>query len=278
VIIMVVCGVLLLLGLAAGVWWSGRPFSAPDTTSKLTAAEVARRFAWYASVAIIAGVLAGVTVIGAGGRLAMRLLAVTAGDAAQGRTTEAEEVVGKITLDGTIGFVLFTGIIGGVMAAALFLLVRRYLPAGRLGGVAFGLGLLVVVGTTMDPLRQQNRDFDIVGPGWAAVLVFTALAVGFGLALEGITARVSAWLPLLSTKPRVLVRYLAPAVLAALSIVVAPFLVAVCLVVVLITRWRPIAAAVRSHRWVIGGRVLVTCVVLLSLPNAMSNVADIAGG
>lgn len=275
---MVACGVLLLLGLAAGVWWSSPPFSAPDRTSELTAAEVARRCVWYASVALTTGVLAGVTVIGAGGRLAMRLIAVTAGDAAQGRTTEAKEVVGQITVDGTIGFVLFTGIFGGVIAATLFLLVRRFLPAGRLGGVAFGLGLLVVLGTTVDPLRKQNPDFDIVGPGLVAVLVFTALAVGLGLAIEGLTARVSTWLPLLSTERRVLVRYAAPAALALLAFPVNAVLALVCLVVVLVTRWRPLVSAVRSHRWIIGGRVLVSGLVLVSLPNALSSVLDIAGG
>lgn len=275
---MVACGALLLLGLAAGVWWSRRPFSAPDRTAELTPAEVARRFVWYASVAITAGTFAGITVIGGGGRLAMRLLAATSGDAAQGRITEANQVVGEITVHGTVGFVLFTGIFGGVMAAAIFLIVRRFLPAGRVGGVVFGLGLLVILGTTMDPLRQNNPDFDIVGPGWVAVVVFTALAVGFGLALEGIVVRLSTWLPLLSMQWRVLVRYVPPAVLAVLAFPVTAVLVVVLLGVMLFTRWRPLVGAVRSHRWVIGGRVLVTGVVLVSLPNAVSNVVEIAGG
>jgi hypothetical protein len=67
-----------------------------------------------------------------------------------------------------------------VVAAALYLVLRRLLPAGRLGGVVFGVGLLVVFGTTVDPLRRDNPDFDIVGPGWLSVLVFASLAVAFG--------------------------------------------------------------------------------------------------
>ena len=39
-------------------------------------------------------------------RLIMRLLAVTAGDDAQGRLTEADEVVGEIDLGGTVALVL----------------------------------------------------------------------------------------------------------------------------------------------------------------------------
>lgn len=275
-LIMLVCGALLLCGLAAGASASGRPFSAPDTAIVLTPGEVARRFVWYASLTLTAGVLAGVTVIGAGGRLAMRLLAVTAGDDAQGRITEAREVVGDITLDGTIGFVLFNGIFGGVFAATLFLVVRRFLPAGPLGGVAFGLGLLLVFGATIDPLRKQNPDFDIVGPGWVAVVVFTALAVGFGLTLQGLSARLSTWLPQPSTERRVLLRYAFPAALAVVAFSITALLVIVCLVVVLLTRWRPVVNAVRSPRWVIGGQVLVAGLVLVSLPNTLSDLVDIA--
>ncbi len=70
--------------------WSSRLFSSPDLETKLTATEVARRCVRYWAISIAAGAAAGVTVIGAGGRLAMRLLAVTASDDAQGRITEAD--------------------------------------------------------------------------------------------------------------------------------------------------------------------------------------------
>ena len=275
--IMLACGALLVAGLAAGVVWGGQTFAAPDTSVELTPREVARRFAWYASLTLTAGMLAGIAVIGAGGRLVMRLLAVTAGDDAQGRITEAEEVVGRITVDGTIGFVLFNGIFGGLAAAALYLLVRRFLPAGRLGGVVFGLGLLVVLGAVIDPLRGENPDFDIVGPGWLAVLAFSALAVGFGVALQGVTARLSTWLPLLSAQRHVVLRYALPAALAAVAFSISAALVVVCLVVVLVTRWSPVVDAVRSRRWVMGGRALAVILVVVSLPNTISNVADIAG-
>jgi len=38
---------------------------------------------------------------------------VTAGPEAQGRVTEADEVVGRISVDGTLGFVVFTGLFLG---------------------------------------------------------------------------------------------------------------------------------------------------------------------
>ena len=97
VILMGACGALLLTGLVLGVRWQGQGFQSPPPIDGPSAGEVARRFVWYFSLVLIGGIGAGVCVIGAGGRLAMRLLAVTAGDPAQGRITEAEEVVGEIT-------------------------------------------------------------------------------------------------------------------------------------------------------------------------------------
>src|SRR5215213_11466994 len=87
---------------------------------------VVRRYLWYLAVALLSGAAAGILAAGAGGRLVMRLLAVTAGADAQGRITEAEEVVGRITVDGTIGFVLFTGLFVGLPSAVGYLLLRRW--------------------------------------------------------------------------------------------------------------------------------------------------------
>ena len=48
--IMIVCGVLLLAGLAVGIAWSGTAFESPSVETELSAAEVARRYAWYAAI------------------------------------------------------------------------------------------------------------------------------------------------------------------------------------------------------------------------------------
>ncbi len=50
-------------------------------------------------------------------------------------------------------------------------------PPGRLAGPTFGLAAFIMVAPFIDPLRADNVDFDIVGPGWLSVLVFAALAV-----------------------------------------------------------------------------------------------------
>lgn len=273
---MLVCAALLLAGLVAGGASSRLDFRSPDSTIDLTKTVVAKRFVWYVALALTAGVLAGVTVIGGGGRLAMRLLAVTAGDDAQGRLTEADETVGAITVGGTVAFVLFVGVFGGVISAVLYVLVRRFLPSPRwLGGATFGLALLIVGGTTIEPLRSDNPDFDLVGPGWLAILVFTALGVAFGIVLSGLMAAVSHWLPLIAADRRVLLRYVVPALFAAVAFMATAVTVVVGIATIALTRWRPIVDAVRSRRWVIAGRVLAIAVVLIALPNAVSTFVDI---
>ena len=274
--IMVVCSALLAAGLAMAAGWRGSAFTPPPGAADLTAEETARRFAWYAALALAGGVIAGVLVIGAGGRLAMRLLAVTAGDGAQGQLTEADEIVGRISVDGTIGFILFNGIFGGIVFSGPYLIMRRFLPPGPLGGAAYGLGLLVVLGTTLDPLRPENPDFDIVGPGWMAVAVFSALAVVFGVTLAAVMARLSQWLPLIAPKRRVLVRYLGPAAVSALAFPVTAVLAITCIVTMIATRFRPLVDAVRSRHWVLGARVVTLALVAVTLPHTVSSLIDIA--
>src|SRR4051794_1138618 len=84
VALMMVCGVLVLAGFAAIVGWGGLeprpPWSTRDPNEALSPGVVARRYLWYVTVAVVSGLASGIMLAGAGGRLAMRLLAVTAGD------------------------------------------------------------------------------------------------------------------------------------------------------------------------------------------------------
>lgn len=193
---MIACGLLVVTGLVAAGWWGGTGVEVPsdgdgDPAALPSPGFVARRYVWYVTVAVVSGLGSGVLLAGAGGRLAMRLLAATAGDAAQGRLTEAEETVGEITVGGTIGFIVFTGLFFGGASGALYLLVRRWLPHGRLGGVAFGGLLLVLLATRTEPLRADNPDFEIVGPSWLAVAVFTALVMAHGMLVAALAGRYS---------------------------------------------------------------------------------------
>jgi hypothetical protein len=145
----------------------------------------------HLGAALAAGLAAGVLAAGAGGRLVMRLLAVTSPDA-RGSITEAGETVGEITLGGTIGFIIFAGLPAGFLSAVVYAVLRPVLPAGRAGGVALGALLLVLAGTRVEPLRADNFDFLIVGPAWLAVLSFAALALFQGMLTVALAERWSA--------------------------------------------------------------------------------------
>ena len=277
---MVVCGVLVLTGLAAIVRWGGLeprpPWPAPDTDELLSPATVGRRYLWYVLVAVVSGLVSGVLVAGAGGRLAMRLLAATAGDGAQGMLTEAEQVVGEITVEGTISFIVFTGLFFGLATGALFLVIRRWLPAGRLGGLAFGGVLLAVAATRIEPLRRDNPDFDIVGPGWLSVVVFAALVVVHGMCVAAVAGRYSRTLPVVAPRRRTLLAYAPVLLMAPVAGLLLP-VVLVGVVASLAGRARGLVETLRSPRFTTAGRAVLAAAVVVALPGFVSAVADILG-
>jgi hypothetical protein len=283
--VIVVCIVLVLAGLVAVVRWGGLAVELPPTPEPAPAGPtdvapvglVVRRYLWYLAVAMAAGATAGILAAGAGGRLVMRLLAVTAGADAQGRITEAEEIVGRITVDGTIGFVVFTGLFVGLPSAAGYLLLRRWLPAGRAAGLAYGALLLVVAGTRLEPLRRGNPDFDLVGPGWVSVVAFTALVVFHGALVVALAGRFSRAVPLLAAQPRAIAVY-APLLLLALpGPFVALVLIIVGIAVVLVSRIPAMVAAWRSRPVVAVGRVALAVAALVAVPGFASALVEILG-
>src|SRR6266508_4666135 len=283
--VILVCAALVLAGLAAVVGWGSLPVEPPpaparpaaDPTEPPPASLVVRRYLWYLAVAVASGAAAGILAAGAGGRLVMRLLAVTAGADAQGRITEAEEIVGHITIDGTLGFVVFTGLFLGLPSAVGYLLLRRWLPAGRAGGLAYGALLLVVAGTRLEPLRRGNPDFDLVGPGWVSVVAFTVLVVFHGVLVAAVAGRLSRAVPLLAARPG------AVAVHAPLLLLVLPgpsvalLVIIVGVVVVVVSRIPSVVAAWRDRRLVTVGRVVLALVALVALPGVASALVDIVG-
>lgn len=274
-VLMLTCGVLVILGIDAVVRWGGlrvQPLGNPvESDDSPSPGFVASRYLWYVTVAVVSGIGSGLLIAGAGGRLAMRLLAATAGDAAQGRETEAEEIVGRITTGGSIGFIIFTGLFFGLATGALYLVIMRWLPAGRLGGLAYGMLLLIIAAPRIDPLRADNPDFSIVGPGWVAMLVFSALVLVHAM----LAGRYSRTLPAPSLRPRALVAYL-PVLLLIPAAPVAMFLALVGLLAVGLSRAQPVIQGIRSHATAVAGRVVLAGVALLALPGFLSAVVDIA--
>lgn len=153
-----------------------RPVWNTDATGAQRLGEAVR----VTSATLAGGFVAGLLVAGFGGRLLMRLIAATSDDRAQGRLTEADEVVGRITGGGTVFFVLFAsgfGVLGGVG----YLLLRRWLPNRSIpaGLVVAGIGAGVLARPT-DLLEPDSIDFEILGPRWLAALLALALIAGLG--------------------------------------------------------------------------------------------------
>ena len=108
---------------------------------------------------------------------------------------------GEITSSGTIELLIFVGVLGGVIAALAFLVVRRWLPttagpAGMVGGVL----LLGTIGVS-DAMSPDNTDFAVLGPTWLALSLVVALALLFGVTFTALAARLDAGIPNLVARP-----------------------------------------------------------------------------
>jgi hypothetical protein len=266
----------LLASIAMVVRWGEREVA--DAEADRTLGDQTRWWLRLVAVTVVTGIVSGVLVAGIGGRLAMRILAATAGTEAQGLLTEADEHVGFITFGGTVGFVTFVGLLGGMIIAALHLAVRPLLPAGRLGGALFGAGLLVVFASRVDPLRSENPDFDIVGPDLLSVAVFSSLALVQGMTTAAVFARFSAAVPLLDVRRlRTVLPYASLLLLVPASPLLLAFVVAGA--VVISVRLVPtLRRAVGAPRALAAGRVALALVVLVAAPGFVSAVVDILGG
>jgi hypothetical protein len=197
--LMVVLGVLLLGAGILVVRWRSRELVLPvewrHHAGPPPPVLQLQLYLWFAALIMLTGLAVGVVVVGAGGRLAMRLLAATSPQS-RGVLTEADQMVGRISLDGTVAFIVFGGLPGGFLAALFYVVLHRALPRGWLGGLVLGGLLLIGLGVRIDPLRPDNFDFAIVGPGWLAVTVYGLLALASGVAAAALAGRLSHALPL----------------------------------------------------------------------------------
>jgi hypothetical protein len=275
--VVVACVLLVLAGLLTVIRWGGLAVQSPPTPAgtarQLPVGLVVRHYLWYVTVTLTAGVTAGILAAGAGGRLVMRLLAVTAGPAAQGQITEANEIVGRISVGGTVGFFLFIGVPFGVAGAAAYLLLRRWLPSG---GLDLGTPLLLVVGNRIDPLRANNPDFSLVGPAWVAVVAFLALGLFHGMVVAALAGRYSRALPLVASRSRAIAAY-APLLLLIPLFLVIPVIIAAGLVAGAVSQIRPVVALWHDRRVVTVGRVALAAVGRAALPGFASVLVDILG-
>jgi hypothetical protein len=230
------------LGLAGAIalrWGSLRTERRPRLDEAEAPTQVLRRFLRTASLGMVAGAVAGILVLGFGGRLAMRILAATSGDHVQGLLTDAEERVGEITVGGTVGLILFVGLLGGIAGGLVYVAVRRWLPERAwVAGLLYGV--LIMGLARADPLDPDNTDFDILRPVWLAIVLFAVLFPLFGVVLGALAARLDRAYPTISARPGALAAH-APLLVLALAPPLLVALAAAAGVAVAASRVRPLA-------------------------------------
>ncbi len=287
---MMALGMLLVIGVVITVSWSGIAYrqwepGSDDRSARLETDNAPAsvritvlRYLRGVAIALVGGFWAGALVTGPAVRLIMRLLAVTAGDDAQGRITEADEIVGRIELDGTIGLYIFGGVLPGLLSGAIYVVIRWWLPTGRLAGVVFGSLHLVVAATRIDPLRPDNPDFDLVGPGWLSVTVFGIACLVHGMAVVAIANRYSNALPPAVNSRPAWIRVLVPLAIPALFVVV-PLVAAVLVLglvgTIAVSRFVPAVRAARSRGALVAGRIAGCVAVVALLPGMIIDLRDV---
>jgi hypothetical protein len=160
-----------------------------DTTSLI---DIVREIA----VAGFAGLIVGPLVGGLGGRLFMRVAGAVTPEAMQGASTEAGFTIGEITLEGTLGLMIFAGIPAGIAGATLFVIFAPWLGwAGRWRGVAFGVVLFAVTSAVSDVMNPDNVDFRLIRNEAFLVASIVALFLAFGASMDAVVRRLDRRLP-----------------------------------------------------------------------------------
>jgi hypothetical protein len=136
----------------------------------------------------LAGLVVGIVLGGIGGRLVMRLAAVLVPSSA-GSFTENGNVIGTITVGGSVALIVFLGLLAGVFAGSLWVIIRPWLPSGMVARALVTMPFAVAIGS-QTLVDDRNRDFAILDRDPLVVASLIALVALFGPAL----AVVDGWL------------------------------------------------------------------------------------
>jgi MFS family permease len=158
--------------------------AASDVSTAARLAAVLREIARGGLAATLAGGLVG----GLGGRLLMRVAALLNPDAT-GRLTENGEVVGAITLNGTLALIVFGGLLGGMAAGIVWVVVSPWLPGRGRTRWLLAAGVTLALGGSF-LVRSNNTDFLVLEPDPLLVALLLGLVALIGAA----TAWFDEWL------------------------------------------------------------------------------------
>ena len=138
------------------------------------------------AIAAVASGVAGVLVGGLGSRLVMRLAALAAPEA-RGLLTENGNVIGEVTVAGTIALLVVGGIGSAIVGAGAFVVFDPWIPRRTVArGLVLGGFLLVFGGSIV--IDAANSDFVVLGNRMLNVVLFAALFPAFGLVASGTAA------------------------------------------------------------------------------------------
>lgn len=139
---------------------------------------------------VIVGAVGGALIGGLGGRLAMRILFLTSDDSVEGLTSDDGFEIGRFTLSGTAGLVLFTALIG-VMAALLYLVALPFVTRlGKAKVPAMAVFYGVIGGAML--VHTDGVDFNRLEPAALAIALFVGICAGFGALVARVMARAAA--------------------------------------------------------------------------------------
>lgn len=134
--------------------------------------------------AIVGGALSGFVIGGLLGRLAMRLMAATSPEIAQGRLTDDAARVGQITLTGSMALAVALSV-GGAFVGLAYLVVRRGLQPSRRARIAGFALFCAMFGGASFVHDHPSFDYTILQPAWLAVALFIAIPGLAGAAIAG---------------------------------------------------------------------------------------------
>lgn len=129
----------------------------------------------------LTGLVVGILLAGVGGRLVMRLAALIVPESARA-VTENGNVIGTVTFAGSMGLVVFVGLVFGVVAGSLWVVISPWLPAATSARVLLTIPIAVALGTR-GLIDDRNRDFAILRHDPLVIASLVILVALFGPAL-----------------------------------------------------------------------------------------------
>jgi len=129
----------------------------------------------------LAGLLVGVIVAGFGGRIVMRIVAMLV-PSATGAFTENGNRIGNVTIGGSLGLIVFVGLLAAIFFAVVWVVISPWLPGKGVVRGLVAVPFAVAVGG-FGLIERDNRDFAVLGHDPLVVACLLALVASIAPAM-----------------------------------------------------------------------------------------------